>query len=327
MQLRPFPTRGREAFVGALLAGLALDSNELREYTYGALANLSIVMQKDMAPLLPAILPYINASIDSEDGLSLMPEHGAAAQPFGNLCVDSDDEDEDNDPRALHVRTAWLDEKASAVHCMGALAEGMKGDFAPHLEAAVACVNKLKGYFHEDVRQGVQAALQKLLMVSFEAHTAPLRAQAAAAGQDASAILHPTTALLLDEMEQVMEELIGTMQHDDDKETACEAIALLSKPLGAQALSKVMVRIVEALKMLLEGGAPCQAEDEEADEEGGEEDDDEEDHDQVLIDAVADLVGCLAEATKEAFAPHFEILFPPLKKFLRPKRQVPAPQP
>ena len=24
----------------------------------------------------------------------------------------------------MHVRTAWLDEKASAVHCMGALAEG-----------------------------------------------------------------------------------------------------------------------------------------------------------------------------------------------------------
>ncbi|KAJ1468240.1 hypothetical protein T484DRAFT_1920652, partial [Baffinella frigidus] len=177
--------------------------------------------------------------------------------------------DVDGDGKALHVRTAWLDEKASAVRCMGALAEGMKGDFAPHLEAAVACVNKLEGYFHEDVRQGVQAALQKLLMVSFEAHTAPLRAQAAAAGQDASAILHPTTALLLDD---VMEELIGTMQHDDDKETvaqACEAIALLSKPLGAPALSKVMVRIVEALKMLLEGGAPCQAEDEEADQEGG----------------------------------------------------------
>ena len=32
----------------------------------------------------------------------------------------------------------------------------MKGDFAAHLEGAVASVNKLKGYFHEDVRQGVQ---------------------------------------------------------------------------------------------------------------------------------------------------------------------------
>ena len=38
------------------------------------------------------------------------------------------------------------------------------------------------------------------------------------------------------------------------------------------------------------------------------------DHDQVLIDAVAELLGELAKAFKEAFAPHFETLFPLLLK-------------
>jgi len=182
--------------------------------------------------------------------------------------------------RPSQIRTAWLDEKAAAVHCLGALAEGMKGAFYPHLNEAVEYVAKLRDYFHEDVRQGVQAALQKLTMVSFDAHTAPLRAEATAAGHDPANMVHPTTAELFD---TVMEEFLRTMEQDDDKETvaqACEAVAVLSKPFGPTAMAKFMSRTVAALKVLFEGGAPCQVEDEE--EEGDEEDEeDDQDHDQV----------------------------------------------
>ncbi|EKX50352.1 hypothetical protein GUITHDRAFT_104162 [Guillardia theta CCMP2712] len=109
-------TVGKEKFAGdsvmfvqLAMAGLQLDSNELREYTYGAFANLAGVLQEEMLPLLPSLLPKMIESIESEDGVTEVEEDGAPSLR-GIVSPDSDDEDE-SDPKALAVRTAWLDEK------------------------------------------------------------------------------------------------------------------------------------------------------------------------------------------------------------------------
>lgn len=130
-------------------------------------------------------------------------------------------------------------------------------------------------------------------------------------------LVHPHTALLLD---NVMDKFMLTIKKDDDKETvalACEAIAATLAAVGGFCMQKNLVQIVEVLKMLFSEKAPCQ-EGQDADEE----DEDEDDHDQVLIDAVAELLGQVAQAFQEHFAPHFEQLFGLLQKYIKPTRQA-----
>ena len=59
------------------------------------------------------------ATIESEDGVSA--EYDDDEDPLGG---DDGDEGEE-DIRAITVRTAWLDEKAAAVFCLGNMAEAM----------------------------------------------------------------------------------------------------------------------------------------------------------------------------------------------------------
>jgi hypothetical protein len=88
-----------------------------------------------------------------------------------------------------------------------------------------------------------------------------------------------------------MQELLNTLENDDDKETVaqgCEALTLLLPEIGAAAFSKHLQRLLELAFSLLEGQTTCQGDDDE--------DDEDEDHDQVLVlglefmDSVAEIV-------------------------------------
>jgi len=133
----------------------------------------------------------------------------------------------------------------------------------------------------------------------------------------AQQMLAPHTSIMLD---KVMQNFFTTIKRDDDKETvalACEAISATIPLVGAFCMQKNMAELMKLLAMLFEEKTECQ---EGQDEE--EEEDDEDDHDQVLIDAVAELLGEVAKAFKESFAPHFEPIFALLQKYIKPSRQA-----
>jgi hypothetical protein len=298
-------------YVRMAMQGLSLDSNELREYTYGAFANMALLLKEEVGALAGTLLPMLLTSIESEDGVAAEydDEDDGAARGLGG-----DDSEGDDDIRAITVRTAWLDEKAAAVFCLGNIAEAMGAGFLPHLELCWEAVDNVAQYFHEDVRQNVQACMQKLWMVSFSAHTAPMRASA---GDQSVALqmVHPHTSLLLDKL---MAHFFMVIKHDDDKEAvalACEAIATTLPVVGAFCMQKNMAQLMEVLQLLFGEKCPCQ-------EGHDDEDDDDDDHDQVLIDAVADLLGEVAKLLGEGFAPHFEPIFGLLHKYLKPSRQA-----
>ena len=50
------------------MEGLQLDSNEIREYTYGAFANIAELYKADRPELAARVLPVLLESIDSKDG-------------------------------------------------------------------------------------------------------------------------------------------------------------------------------------------------------------------------------------------------------------------
>ena len=168
------------------------------------------------------------------------------------------------------MRTAWLDEKAAAVYCLGNVAEALGASFLPELDRTLAVLDKVAQYFHEDVRQNVQACLQKMWTVSFKAHTLPMRATA---GDEAVAqqILHPHTSLLLD---QVMAKFCECIKNDDDKETvalACEAISQTLPLVGGFCMQKNLAQLVELLRLLFDQRTACQAGDGEEEEDEDEE--------------------------------------------------------
>lgn len=71
-----------------------------------------------------------------------------------------------------------------------------------------------------------------------------------------------------------------------------------------------IVRLVEATLILLREESACQAT-----ESDGEIDDDDTEHDEVLMDAVSDLLPAFAKSMGSQFAPIFENMFGPLMKF------------
>jgi importin-4 len=263
---------GREAcqadlagFVERALLGLRdpdlSECPELREYTYSAFANLAGVLGEDLAPAMPSLMPLLLQSCASEDGVLPMAAHGGGGMV--GVGRDSDDDEDDDDPRTLVVRTAVMDEKASAVHTVGALAEGTGAAFAPYLDEALGAVQRLLGYFHEDVRQSVMGALGSLLLASLRLHTAPMRA---GAGAVAEQMLHPHTALLLDSS---MAEFLRVLREDEDKETvavACEAIRAVAAGVGGFCMGKFLAPLVAVLLELFDGKVACQADDAEEDE-------------------------------------------------------------
>ncbi|KAL0384576.1 UNVERIFIED_CONTAM: hypothetical protein Sradi_2851900 [Sesamum radiatum] len=108
------------------------------------------------------------------------------------------------------------------------------------------------------------------------------------------------------------------MSEDDDKEVvaqACMSIADITNDFGYMAVEPYMPRLVEATLVLLREESSCQLI-----ESDSEIDDDDKEHDEVLMDAVSDLLPAFAKAMGAQFAPIFSKLFEPLMKFAKQSR-------
>ncbi|KAI8024673.1 Importin-4 [Camellia lanceoleosa] len=260
-----------------------------------------------MEPILP---PFIEAAI-SGFGLEFSELREYTHGFFSNVAeildedlpsifhigfggVSSDDEAHD-EPRVrnISIRTGVLDEKAAATQALGLFALHTKSSFAPYLEESLKILVRHSTYFHEDV----------------DILTA---AQAVFQGQNVG----PTKAREI--LDTVMNIYIKTMTEDDDKEVVaqdCMSIADIIKDIGYIVVEPYMPRLVEATLVLLREESACQQK-----ESDGEIDDDDAEHDEVLMDAVSDLLPAFANSMGIHFAPIFEKLFGPLMKFAKASR-------
>ncbi|KAE8682001.1 ARM repeat superfamily protein isoform 3 [Hibiscus syriacus] len=121
-------------------------------------------------------------------------------------------------------------------------------------------------------------------------------------------------------LDMVMNIYIKTMTEDDDKEVVaneCMSIADVIKDYGYMALEPYKyIRLVDATLTLLREESACQQL------ENGSDVDDEDDteHDEILMDAVSDLLPEFAKSMGCHFAPLFARLFEPLMKFAKASR-------
>jgi len=333
----------------AALEGLQLDLPELREYTYGFFAQLSELLQGDVAPILPQLLPRVLQSLDFEDcidfgdddkppsamaalvaSINAKGASGAPAADSGAADVDGDrdpdggddddddddddEDDEDGGERRLSIRTGLLDEKASAAHCIAECAKHAGAAFAPHVERCLTSLLETHDYFHQDVRSASCKALGALVTATAKAEGVPAWTKGMAS---VSYNLPPATRALLEKVVPILLEHFG---EDDDKDTvaaASEALTDIINLLGPAAATPLAAQLCEVAIALLSKGHACMQEEEE-DTPGAEAepDDDVDDHDASLWEAVSDLLTTLPKVMGEYYLMHFAKLVPQLEPYL-----------
>ncbi|CAM8919178.1 unnamed protein product [Rhodiola kirilowii] len=290
-------------FIEAAISGFGLEFSELREYSHGFFSNVAETLDDGFAKYLLHVVPLALMSCNLDDGSAIDIEESDDENLNGLSGVSSDDEAHD-EPRVrnISVRTGVLDEKAAATQALGVFAQHTKGFYAPYIEESLKILIKHSGYFHEDVRLQAIIALKYILTA-------------------AQAIFHSSNdqATKLKEIFDVVIKIyIKTMTDDDDKEVvaqACMAVAEIINEFGYVAMEPFMLQLVNATLTLLREESVCQQTESDSDE-----DDDDTTHDEVLMDAVSDLLPALAKVMGSEFAPIFAQLFEPLMKFAKASR-------
>ncbi|XVE91916.1 hypothetical protein REPUB_Repub01dG0052500 [Reevesia pubescens] len=291
------------AFVEAAISGFGLEFSELREYTHGFFSNVAEIMDDGFVKYLPHVVPLAFSSCNLDDGSAVDIDESDDENINGFGEVSSDDEAHD-EPRVrnISIRTGVLDEKAAATQALGLFAQHTKSSFAPYLEESLKILVRHSGYFHEDVRLQAIIALKHILTA---AH-AIFQCQ------------NDGSMKAKEVLDTMMNIYIKTMTEDDDKEVvaqACMSIADIVKDYGYIALEPYMSQLVDATLTLLREESACQQLENESDI-----DDDDAEHDEILMDAVSDLLPAFAKSMGSYFAPIFAKLFEPLMKFAKASR-------
>ncbi|KAK9265423.1 hypothetical protein L1049_003548 [Liquidambar formosana] len=290
-------------FIEAAISGFGLEFSELREYTHGFFSNVAEILDDGFTQYLPHVVPLAFSSCNLDDGSAVDIDESDDENINGFGGVSSDDEAHD-EPRVrnISIRTGVLDEKAAATQALGLFALHTKSSYAPYLEESLKILIRHSGYFHEDVRLQAIISLKHILTA----------AQAVFQGHNEG----PTKAKEV--LDTVMKIYIKTMTEDDDKEVvaqACMGTADIIKDFGYMAVELYMPQLIETTLVLLREESACQQK-----ESDSEMDEDDVEHDEVLMDAVFDLLPAFAKSMGSHFGPIFSKLFEPLMKFARAPR-------
>ncbi|GAA0166650.1 transporter [Lithospermum erythrorhizon] len=291
-------------YIEAAIAGFGLDYSELREYTHGFFSNVAEILDEGFFQYLPHVVPLAFSSCNLDDGSAIHVDDSDSDENVNGFGGVSSDDEAHDEPRVrnISVRTGVLDEKAAATQALGLFALHTKGFYAPYLEESLKILVRHSSYFHEDVRLQAVISLKHILTA----------AQAVFQGH------HEGMAKIKEIFDTVMNIFLKTMTEDDDKEAvaqACMNIADIMKDFGYGAVEPYMPKLVEATLVLLREESACQQV-----ESDGEIDEDDTEHDEVLMDAVSDLLPAFAKAMGPNFAPVLSNLFQPLMKFAKASR-------
>ncbi|CAM6009508.1 unnamed protein product [Sphagnum balticum] len=296
------------SFIEAALEGFSLDFSELREYSHGFFSNVAEILEEGLTPYLSRVVPLALASCNLDDGTAFDPadsdgDNDDLDKGIGSV---SSDEDEDTDSKRIRnfsVRTGVLDEKAAATQALGLYALHTKSSFMPYFEETLKVLKKHLGYFHEDVRLQAVIALQRMFLSHFDFET-----------------LNPDCEeVTLHIFYIIMEQYIKIMNEDDDKDTVsqvCSSIVEVIKSVTYDSVEKFIGPLCEATLSLLRQEAVCQQTGD-TDSDG---DDDDIEHDELLIDAVTDVLPALGSCMGASFEPLFRQFYEPLMKFAKPTR-------
>ncbi len=293
-----------QPFMELAIAGFKLNNVVLREYTYHFLSNVSESLGTDFAPYLPSVMEHILHSAANEEGtMERINNDGGINTDF---IKDDEDEDLDTDTGAdvtYKVKTAYVEEKAAAISCLGYVAKATGPRFAEkYLEKAFEVLLGLEEHIIPEIRREMVKSMRKLIYAIIPEEKAEI--------QNTKENLP-----LRNFISNIFDVYLERMTIDDDKETVarcCEAISSICEQLGYYALQEKSESIISCLLTLFQRKAPCNNRAAELEEDA--------DHDIVLIDAVADCVDDVAKVLGPLFVPHFPTFLAEIQKYSRKSR-------
>ncbi|XP_058771826.1 uncharacterized protein LOC131645180 isoform X2 [Vicia villosa] len=290
-------------YIEAAISGFGLEYSELREYTHGFFSNIAEILGDSFAQYLPLVVPLAFTSCNLNDDSAIDIDDCNAEVANGFEGVSSDDEAHDEARvRNISIQTGVLDEKVAATQALGLFAQHTAISYAPYLEETLRILVKHSCHFHDDVR------LQAITGLKYTLTAAHAIFQSQNEG----------SAKAKEILDTVMNTFIKTMVEDEYKEVvaqACTNVTDIIRDYGYATLEPYLPKLVHATSLLLQEQSACQQI-----ESDSEIDDEDRSHDEVLMDAVSDLIPAFAKAMGAQFAPIFVNLFDHLMKFAKASR-------
>ncbi|OEL17886.1 Importin subunit beta-4, partial [Dichanthelium oligosanthes] len=285
------------AFIEAAISGFGLDYSELREYTHGFFSNVAEILGDSFTQYLPHVLPLVFSSCNLDDGSAVdIDDADSVENGFGGVSSDDDDNDEPR-IRNISVRTG--------------VSGGVTEDFNQTQWVFPRRSEAPGSHFFETLSDSTKINVG-CLICNFTVLS--LLADILTAAR----AIPPTHADVLEKQKDILDTVLNiyikTMTEDDDKEVvaqACMNVADIVKDCGLAAIEPYILRLAEATLVLLRQESSCQ----QVESDG--EDDGDIDHDEVLMDAVSDLLPAFAKVMGSYFDPIFAKLFDPLMKFAK----------
>jgi importin-4 len=323
---------GAEAFrpyfefgMQSAMNGIQLEDETLKEFSYVFFANCVKVMKTEgFEAFAPQLVPHLLEVISESEYTLIGPDDDDdddddAAAGAGQSTEATGDELEDVDAE-LNIEEGFINTKKAAITALGAVAENLGAAFYPYLEKVIPTMfdttneDSVIKSNHALIRGEAASTLTLFIGSAADAAQVP----EPVTGQTVDAV--PSFAALLSTSLSILIEMIET---DREKQPVADAIEAITGIIGrtgmlsltvATADGKVMAeKLMTAAHVLLQEKAPCQMK-------LDSEDDDEDDHDNVVMDAVTDLIGAFAKAIGPPFAQYFDAFVPPLMKFTDPLR-------
>ncbi|GET86077.1 hypothetical protein, conserved [Leishmania tarentolae] len=283
---------GRAAFVNyfpffmqEVVSNLQTRHAAVREQSFGFLANMCELFREDFAPYLSDSIQCALETI-TEDRAVYRNKHllasdggGDALAAFAAWKDDGDDDDESDadggdDAEEIHlrVRTADVEEKSSAVYCVGVFADVMMGQLGEaQTTACWEALTALDSHYYPNIRSNALVALAKLAKATAGLPAEEMRARSRAAivpGHSGTAdsrgcLVQDALPLpVRDRVDELLSLLLRTIEEEDaEKEVvgaACEAVSIVMDYFGTQCAIDGPDAVLRDVVQLMRGTMPCQ---------------------------------------------------------------------
>eukprot|EP01091_Cochliopodium_minus_P018693 TRINITY_DN7654_c0_g1_i1.p1 TRINITY_DN7654_c0_g1~~TRINITY_DN7654_c0_g1_i1.p1 ORF type:complete len:1048 (+),score=342.56 TRINITY_DN7654_c0_g1_i1:44-3187(+) len=254
-------------------------ANELREYSYGFFTHLAFLQEQKFTKYLSQLVPLAIKTLESEEVKE--KEEKSVMEQY--IEADSD-EDLEKDTK-ISVRTAFIDEQASAVHAIGAWAQVTGADFAPYIEVCLDSLYKIVDHFHESVRQASFKTLAIFVEVLNKIKPPKQPWQTGMLSDQ-----NPLNEVVRETLKNVVPIFIEGILSDNDEFCvieACNSLARMVHEVGPVVVEDWLEKVLESLFAVINKDSSCQIEREEFDDD---------DKDLDLMNASFNAVSAIAQA-------------------------------
>eukprot|EP01022_Parablepharisma_sp_SALTPOND_P026337 TRINITY_DN628_c0_g1_i1.p1 TRINITY_DN628_c0_g1~~TRINITY_DN628_c0_g1_i1.p1 ORF type:complete len:1088 (+),score=135.90 TRINITY_DN628_c0_g1_i1:26182-29445(+) len=295
---------------------------EMNEAGYSYFGDIAKLLGDQFTHMLPTLVPIMAKSCSSGEGI----KHEFESKAKEDIALGDSSESEEEDLRGISVRTAFLDEKITALHSLGRFAKCCPKGFLPFMKGCIQSMEGIWDYFHESVRYQLVQTLQEFvegvnLAFFGSSHPKPVP------GLPPKVKMCDDAARLY--FEHVLPKYLDTLKNDEDKEVVTktlESICDLIKAIGSAIVGDRLKDYIDCILLLLNQKAMCMQEEAECDScsddgEGNHEhehDDEMLDHDEMLIVNLVELIQDIAKSCGPAVIPYYKEVIDGLVKYTKP---------